>query len=504
MKKWKLILCLAAITVIVVVCSVYFQTGISEEKTKKYEEITMVLPTYGYIPDDMDLVTGKMNEITMDKCGVKVNYIYTNVVEMYLNCAVRLKAGEKIDLMPGMNENELNSYIADGMITPLDSYVEKDGEVLKGAYPEKLWNMTEKNQEHYSVCALDHGAVKEGLLIRREVLKAIDVEEEEILHAWNLKEKHDYEALDEIFTPIFEKIKNSDAVLEDGTKVKDMYLGIGYDGIFSQFQLLEFDGFGNLFGGTLGDDEGLVNLFGSKEYKSMLKVIRKWVENGYVHPVDAQINESTVLWYETGSCFGMFTDTSAENQARISEKAGVETTGITLLEGKLNTSQLQVGNWVIPAASEHKEGATKILELMYTDPEFVALYIYGIEGVHYKVLENGEKEIISDRYRQDLTWIFGNIKLADDGKDAIEEVKELYENASYSAFNGFQYDDRNYHTEIENMNNCLQKTVSKLEAGEIPNVDAALGNLNRELYEQGLPEVMVDKQKQLEEWISEQ
>lgn len=206
MKKWKLILCLAAITVIVVVCSVYFQTDISEEKTKKYEEITMVLPTYGYIPDDMDLVTGKMNEITMDKCGVKVNYIYTNVAEMYLNCAVRLKAGEKIDLMPGMNENELNSYIADGMITPLDSYVEKDGEVLKGAYPEKLWNMTEKNQKHYSVCALDHGAVKEGLLIRREVLKAIDVEEEEILHAWNLKEKHDYEALDEIFTPIFEKI----------------------------------------------------------------------------------------------------------------------------------------------------------------------------------------------------------------------------------------------------------------------------------------------------------
>ena len=74
----------------------------------------------------------------------------------------------------------------------------------------------------------------------------------------------------------------------------------------------------------------------------------------------------------------MFTDTSAENQVRISEKAGVETTGITLLEGKLNTSQLQVGNWVIPAASEHKDGAAKILELMYTDPEFVTLYIYGI------------------------------------------------------------------------------------------------------------------------------
>ena len=166
MKKWKLILCLAAITVIVVVCSVYFQTGISEEKTKKYEEITMVLPTYGYIPDDMDLVTGKMNEITMDKCGVKVNYIYTNVAEMYLNCAVRLKAGEKIDLMPGMNENELNSYIADGMITPLDAYVEKDGEVLRGAYPEKLWNMTEKNQKHiHDLAVLNVGGIGKLLAV---------------------------------------------------------------------------------------------------------------------------------------------------------------------------------------------------------------------------------------------------------------------------------------------------------------------------------------------------
>ena len=33
------------------------------------------------------------------------------------------------------------------MITPLDSYVEKDGEVLKGAYPEKLWNMNRKEPE---------------------------------------------------------------------------------------------------------------------------------------------------------------------------------------------------------------------------------------------------------------------------------------------------------------------------------------------------------------------
>ena len=80
-------------------------------------------------------------------------------------------------------------------------------ESAKGSLSGKIVEHDRKNQKHYSVCALDHGAVKEGLLIRREVLKAIDVEEEEILHAWNLKEKHDYEALDEIFTPIFEKIK---------------------------------------------------------------------------------------------------------------------------------------------------------------------------------------------------------------------------------------------------------------------------------------------------------
>ena len=39
--------------------------------------------------------------------------------------------------MPGMNENELNSYIADGMITPLDSYVEKGWRSAKGSLSGK-------------------------------------------------------------------------------------------------------------------------------------------------------------------------------------------------------------------------------------------------------------------------------------------------------------------------------------------------------------------------------
>ena len=87
----------------------------------------------------------------------------------------------------------------------------------------------------------------------------------------------------------------------------------------------------------------------------------------------------------------MFTDTSAENQAHVfSEKAGVETTGITLLEENSIQTSCRSGTGVIPAASEHMVPS-------------------------------------SDRYRQDLTWIF---EMADEGKDAIEEVKELYENAA--------------------------------------------------------------------------
>lgn len=504
MKKWRFILCLLALTLTVVLCSIYFQKDISSQEKEKYKEITMVLPTYGYVPDDMELVASKMNEISIKKCGIKVNYIYTNVSELYLNCSIRLKAGEAIDLMPSMNGEELNSYISEGMLAPLDPYLEKEGSFLESAYPETLWKMSEKNGKHYSVCALEQGTVREGLLIRSDVLSAIGISEEEILEQWESKKEHNYKSLDEIISPVFDKIKKSDAVLEDGTKVKDMFLGIGYNGIFSQIQLIDFEGFGNSFGGILGGESEIVNLYETEAYKDMAEVARKWVEKGYVHPVDTQIKENTALWYETGTCFGMFTDTSEENQKRISQKSGVQTTGITLLKRQLNSDMLQIGNWVIPSGSEHKEDAIKILNLMYTDPEYVTLYIYGIEGLHYEKLEDGEKKILSDRYTQNLTWIFGNVRLADEGEKAIEHVKSAYENAIDSVFDGFQYNDQLYRTQIDEMQKDLGKSLSELENGQCEDVETVLKGLNDMLYEKGLLQVMSDKQRQLDNWLKKE
>lgn len=504
MKKWRLLFCLLMLTLTVALCSIYFQKNIFSQEKKEYKEITMVLPTYGFVPDDMELVTSKMNEISIKKCGIKVNYIYTNVSELYLNCSIRLKAGEEIDLMPSMNGEELNSYISEEMISELDPYLENEGSLLYSAYPKNLWKISEKNGKHYSVCALDQGTMKEGLLIRTDVLEKIGVNEEEILSQWELKKEHNYKTLDEVISPVFEKIKKSDAVLKDGTKVKDMFLGIGYNGIFSQIQLINFDGFGNNFGGILNGGSEVVNLYETEAYKDMVEVARKWVEKGYVHPVDSQVKENTALWYETGTCFGMFTDTSQENQKRISQKSSVETTGITLIKGKLNSTLLQIGNWVIPSESQHKEEAVKILDLMYTDPEYVTLYVYGIEGVHYKSLENGEKKILSNRYTQHLTWIFGNVRLADEGTTAIESVKAAYENAISPLFDGFQYDDQLYHTQIEKMQKYLEKNLSELENGQCKDTETVLKELNDTLYGNGLLQVMRDKQRQLDNWLKKE
>ena len=127
--------------------------------------------------------------------------------------------------------------------------------MLKGLIRKKLWNMTEKNQKHYSVCALDHGAVKERLLIRREVLKAIvDVEKKKILHAWNLKEKHDYEMDEMLYLKKIKKLRCSSGGWDESK-------GCIWESVmtvfFHSFSYFRFDGFGNLFGRTLGDDEGL-------------------------------------------------------------------------------------------------------------------------------------------------------------------------------------------------------------------------------------------------------
>lgn len=498
---------LLAVVVTGVIGSIFFFEYRMEKGTQtveSYEEIYMVLPTYGYVPEDMEAVLDAMNQISIKRCGVKVNYIFSNVSDMAVTMNLRLEAGEQIDLMPVMEGRSLASYIASGKLAPLNDLLDGYGAGIRKMYPSKLWEALGKDGTIYAIAPLNSMMKAEGLLIRADILDALDVDPAKLTQAYDAKEKHTVADVDRLLSPLFQQIAVSDKLLADGSAVADKKLVPGsnnYGGIFSQCRIIPYEGFGNSLGCAVNDSAVLVNLYETEEYREMLKLIRKWQKAGYIYNVNSSMAENPAMIYSSGMSSGLFSNTTKGQAESMTHLSGYATECISLVEKTLTSEIIQLGSWVIPTASEHRAAAMKILDLMYTDKEYVTLYTYGIEGVHYRENTEGVIEILSDGYTQNLTWMFGNCLLASPDAAASEQNLESFRNASYSPYFGFIYNDERYADEIEDMQQILDNWLPDLENGRNPDIDGALAQMNAELHAAGLDAVIRDKQEQLDRWL---
>ncbi|MCD8154215.1 MAG: ABC transporter substrate-binding protein [Clostridiales bacterium] len=483
-------------------------TGLLYEKTETdesqmYEEIYMVLPTYGYVSEDMELVTDAMNEISIRECGVKVNYIFADVTDMETVCELRLEAREEIDLMPCMQVKTLLHYVSQGTIAPLDELLEDEGKDILAVYPDKEWEPLRLNGEIYAVSPMQEITNYEGFLVREDILAALQITLEEIVGDYNYEKNVSIEAIDEMLTPVLEMVAASSEILEDGTYVRDKKIVSGaadYGGVFSQCQLIDYEGFGNTFGVTVNQSDQIVNLYETEEYISMAKLVQKWQQAGYIYNLDEKITENSVKVYQNGDALGVFSDTTPGKAESLTYSSGYSTASITLTKTCL-TSELQLmGNWVIPENSSKKTAAMKILNLMYSDADYVNLYLYGIEGIHYTLNKDESVHKISEDYNQSMKWMFGNGYLALKEEGIVETQTEDSEK-EYSRYYGFVYNGQDLEEEISSLQKILDNYLPDIENGIVEDVDASLEEMNQKLYAAGLQEVMADKQKQLDLWL---
>lgn len=478
-------------------------------ENKYYEEICMVIPTYGYVPEDMDDVLRQMNKISIEKCNVKVKLIYTNVEDMNKSNELRLIAGEQIDLMPCLGSEEFNDYISNGTIANLDDLMEKDGSDILSIFPEIVWEAFKKNSVTYGIPTISYGNGSEGLIIRKSIWDSLNIEDTSIP---NVQSGYftNVDEFDTFLTPIFNQIKEKETVNSGESQNNIMKLTPCtniYDSVVNQCRFFEYDLLGNGLGCVVGNNNEVVNLYETDEYLNMLNLIKRWQDNGYILNLNSGLEDNGALLYGTGKAYGFLSTTGIGQSENISRLSNHDTIAIQLVDRELTTTDAQVACWTIPVSSEHKEAAMKILNLMYSDSEYVNLYNYGIEGTHYKLNNDGTVKIISDKYIQSGTWLFGNsllIKEISGSNPLLTDLKyKAFEDKKYSSLYGFIYDDSKYKEEVSGMEEILNEYLPILECGLADDVEKTLSEMNKKLYAAGLQEVINDKQMQLNEWLSE-
>lgn len=176
--------------------------------------------------------------------------------------------------------------------------------------------------------------------------------------------------------------------------------------------------------------------FDTDEFKDGLKKMREWYEKGYIRAdvstigddtSDKKANKYVVTcdnWKPGGDAYDIVPKTYAILYEPYLKR-----------NGALQTV-LSVG-----AKSKHPDKAVQLIELMNTDKELYNLMCFGIEGVHYNLVDGKVKKIENSGYSPNHDWAFGNqfnAYVAEGQDDDIwEQTQKMNDEAQRSPLLGF-------------------------------------------------------------------
>jgi len=265
----------------------------------------------------------------------------------------------------------------------------------------------------------------------------------------------------------------------------------------------------------------VVNKYETDTYKEAVTMLADWYDKGYIYK-DAQTDtQGTAAMMKAGNTFSYASAIKPSFLVEAEAANGMECYAMYFgnnEQGGLATTSVSFFDTSIANNSEDPEMAFKFISALYTDPEVMNLWQYGIEGENYQVLDDGTAYFVEGedsanyQYHQNTGWAMGNQFISyvwNDGSKSMDYWDELAAHndwALYSPAFGFMWDSTSYATEITALTNALETYRAALETGSVgsANVDAVLEQLNDALYAAGLEDVMEAKQEQLDNWLATQ
>lgn len=246
-----------------------------------------------------------------------------------------------------------------------------------------------------------------------------------------------------------------------------------------------------------------------------------WMQEGLIQADAVNTTETATTLQDAGTAFGSFVNLkpyyAEENNANLQNPIGT----VELIPALASTDRVTMALWSIAGSCEHPEAAMKTLNELYSNPELSNLYMYGIEGVHYEVIEEGAVTNGQDRinypdgvdattttYRKSGTWLMpnqfiGDIWGTDLPADYWDATKTFNEESQKSAAFGFSFDATQVANEITACTNVVNKYHKALVCGAL-DPETTLPQFNSELKDAGIDAIIEEKQAQLDAWLAEQ
>lgn len=507
MKKrvWAMMLALAFLATF----ALPKQTAKADEKAKVVNlDVHMIGSDQAKLPD----VTAAINE-KLAPHGISVTYHYHDWGVYGDDSARMISSGEPWDLMFGSAIKGYQEYAQNGNFATLNELLEETPK-LKSYIPETLWQGVSYKGKIFGVPAFKDSAAAQYWVIDKAVADKAGVD---------IKTLKTLEDLDKVLPKLKEAIAD---------QPNRHVFNLANDGINSFLCDYEFNNspYNVKFGTTK-----VVNMYEQKDIVDRFKMVRKWQEAGFINSdANQKTGDQNVAGTEVISS-GQGWDGA---EAIWSNGAGHQVV-TNLRFGPILTGESIRGSFmVVNEASEHKKEAVKYLELVNTDPEIRNLLAYGRAGQEYEVVKEvegkdgkkvtfepvdgvdnvirklGEKKDgkIENGYavpaysQGGFEYLHIWLNDADPAQTDPKQFKTLIEQtkkAEPSKILGFIFDRSKVESEIAACDQVVTKYYANLMTGlGDKDVDAQLKEMNDELQKAGLPKVMEDMQKQIDEYLA--
>ena len=397
------------------------------------------------------------------------NDFYTEYVEkMAIN-------GENVDIIYSSftyieeaGSNAYHKYVYNGLFEPLDDYFKTEvGQTLYNLMPDKHWEALKVNGKIYGVDGAMHTLSDDyGYFVNKE-----------------LADKYGFD----ISLPIYEQQDILASIKEnESCDVFAMYPNFSEASFFSDVQTIT--------SAVYFDDEIRCArcVLDNETYIDKLRLFHALNKDGLLVDMGRSTANSFFIM-QSNQSGGSMVYNSAE-AVDVTYNGNIITAYPVFTENtSVRASYMATG---ICSYSKNKDKAFELLALTQTDPTLNNLLTYGLEGVDYNVNEGYADNVINpisiDRFANKmLCYQSEKVTLTS------EQYEDIYENACITDDIDFAFDGRDYIEE-----SCSTSTVM-MTFPYINNddFDEAINDLYSELNTAGLDKLLVECNKQYEEYI---
>lgn len=429
-------------------------------------------------------VQDALNEYMIPNYHIEVEFLPLQFADYQTSIQLMISGGDELDVIPIFYQYAA-SWIAMNGIVDMTEYMDtEDGQKIIDAIGEDNAYVGTMGDVLYGFPAMKESVELGGLCMRADICDALGITEEYGLDETGDEYTGVYYDWD-VATEIFAKVK------EAYPDMIPLYLQ-GSASSIARFYFVDTlaDNFGVLDWSADHSSTTVVNKYETDGYYEAVLRLAEWYDAGYIYQDAATDTQGSGTMMKAGNTFSYATAIKPGFLVEAEASNGCECYVMYFgnsVEGGYSTTNVSFFDTGIATNSKDPEMAFKFISALYSDPEVMNFWQYGIEDVNYQVLDDG-------------TWNDGS-------KDADYWDKLADHNtwASYSPAFGFMWDSTEYSTTLTALNNALDTYVAAIETGSVgvDGLDSTLEQLNEALYAAGLQDVIDEKQRQLDEWLEE-